>query len=56
MNLGFQEMLFIFVIVLLLFGAKRLPEIGRALGQAWREFNTSLKGEPKDSSGEKRGD
>jgi sec-independent protein translocase protein TatA len=33
----------IFLVVLLLFGAKRLPEIGRALGEGIREFKRSMK-------------
>ncbi len=36
---------FILVIVLLLFGAKRLPEIGRSLGSGIREFKHSVTGE-----------
>lgn len=38
MGIGFQELLLIFLIVLLLFGAKRLPEIARSLGKASNEF------------------
>ncbi len=38
MNLGFQELLLIFLVVLLLFGAKKLPELARGMGQAMREF------------------
>ena len=37
------EILVILLVVLLLFGAKRLPEIGRALGEGIREFKKSLK-------------
>jgi sec-independent protein translocase protein TatA len=37
------EMVFIFLIVLLLFGAKRLPEIGSSLGKGIREFKSSVK-------------
>ena len=36
--LGWQEMAFIFVLALLLFGPKKLPEIGRTLGKAMTEF------------------
>jgi len=42
-NLGMSEMLILLVIVLLLFGAKRLPEIGGSLGKGIREFKGSLK-------------
>ncbi len=38
MNLGGQEMLIIFVIVLLLFGAKKIPELARGLGKSMGEF------------------
>jgi sec-independent protein translocase protein TatA len=37
-SLGVPELLVILVIVLLIFGAKRFPEIGRALGKSIREF------------------
>jgi sec-independent protein translocase protein TatA len=37
------EMIFIFLIVLLLFGAKRLPEIGSSLGKGIREFKSSVR-------------
>jgi sec-independent protein translocase protein TatA len=37
-NIGMTELLLIFVVALLVFGAKRLPEIARGLGQGIREF------------------
>ena len=37
-NLGFPEILIIMVIVLLLFGAKKLPEFARGLGKSMGEF------------------
>jgi sec-independent protein translocase protein TatA len=37
-GLGFQEILLIFVILFLLFGVKKLPEIGRGLGETMREI------------------
>ena len=42
-GLGMWEMLLIFLVVLLLFGAKRLPEIGSSLGKGIREFKSSVK-------------
>ena len=54
-NLGFLEILLILVVILFLFGSKRLPEIGSSLGKAIREFQKALKGEDeKEDSGEKK--
>lgn len=41
--LGMGEIILIFLVVLLLFGAKRLPEIGSALGKGIREFKGSVR-------------
>jgi sec-independent protein translocase protein TatA len=38
MNIGGQELILILLIVLVLFGAKKLPELARGMGQAIREF------------------
>jgi sec-independent protein translocase protein TatA len=38
------------VLILLIFGAKRLPEIGRSLGSGMREFKDSITGESKQPS------
>jgi len=48
MNLGFPEMLFLFLLALLLFGPKKLPEIGRQIGKGLAEFkraSNELKGQ-----------
>ena len=37
-GLGIQEVIVIFLIVMVLFGAKKLPEMGRGLGKGIREF------------------
>src|SRR3990172_3828896 len=37
-DIGFQELILILVVALLVFGPRRLPELGRALGRAMREF------------------
>ncbi len=42
-NLGFPEMLLIFLVILLLFGAKKLPEIAQGLGKGIREFKKAMK-------------
>jgi sec-independent protein translocase protein TatA len=41
---------FLVVLLLLVFGAKRLPEIGRSLGSGMREFKQSVTGESHNSS------
>jgi len=50
---GLPELLILFVVILLLFGPKRLPEMGRSLGRGMREFKTSVTGfsldEPSES-------
>jgi sec-independent protein translocase protein TatA len=43
-EIGIEKILLILLIVLLLFGAKRLPEFGRSLGKGIREFKGSLSG------------
>jgi sec-independent protein translocase protein TatA len=61
-GLGAQELLLILVIILVLFGAKRIPEMARGLGKSLSEFKKgvkevdqevrdSIKDEPKPSSG-----
>lgn len=49
-EIGFDKLLMLLVMFLLLFGAKRIPEIGRSLGKGIREFKGSLAGldEPLD--------
>ena len=43
-NLGIAEMVVLLFIVLLLFGAKRLPEVGASLGKGLRNFKDSVSG------------
>lgn len=43
MNLGWMEISLILVVVLLLFGARRLPELGKGLGSGIRNFKSSLR-------------
>ncbi len=50
MNLGWGELALIAVVVLLLFGARRLPDVGRSIGEAIREFQRSLRGDSKNDS------
>ncbi|WP_175640542.1 twin-arginine translocase TatA/TatE family subunit [Metabacillus schmidteae] len=44
MNLGFGEILLILFVALLLFGPKKLPELGKAAGKTLREFKNATKG------------
>ena len=43
-NIGAPEIIALLLLALLLFGAKRLPEIGRSLGSGMREFKDSVSG------------
>ena len=54
-GLGMWEMIMIFLVVLLLFGAKRLPEIGSSLGKGIREFKGSIQRDRKRGQGRGRG-
>ena len=46
-NIGPMEIIGLLLLALLLFGAKRLPEIGRSLGSGMREFKDSVSGDKK---------
>jgi sec-independent protein translocase protein TatA len=48
------DLIIILVIVLLIFGPKRLPGLGRQLGQGMREFKDSITGNSKDDEAESR--
>lgn len=60
-SIGMQEVVLILFILLLLFGAKRLPELGQSLGKGIREFKRGIseiqeeieKDEPVRKGGEK---
>jgi sec-independent protein translocase protein TatA len=43
-SLGWPEMILIALAVIVLFGARKLPEIGRGLGEGIRSFKTAIKG------------
>jgi len=42
-NIGPQELFWLFLIVLLVFGAKRIPEIGRSFGRGIQEFKKGMR-------------
>jgi sec-independent protein translocase protein TatA len=46
-GIGSQELMVILLIVFLIFGAKRLPELGSSLGQAIRGFKKGMEGDPR---------
>ena len=48
-NIGTGEIILLLLLALLLFGAKRLPEIGRSMGKGMREFKDSLSGKDDDN-------
>jgi sec-independent protein translocase protein TatA len=50
----YADGLIILVIVLLFFGPKRLPGLGKSLGEGMREFKDSITGSSKDSDAEER--
>src|SRR5437667_266651 len=47
-NIGPVEIIIVLVIVLLIFGPKRLPDLGRSLGRGMREFKDSVTGKDDD--------
>jgi sec-independent protein translocase protein TatA len=51
-NIGPTELIIVLVIVLVIFGPKRLPGLGRSLGSGMREFKDSLTGKSKDDETE----
>lgn len=49
-NLGFTEILIILLVLLLVFGARRIPEIGASIGQGIKEFKRSIKDAGEDDA------
>ena len=47
-GIGAPELLIVLVIVLIIFGPKKLPQLGRSLGGGLREFKNSVGGKDKD--------
>jgi sec-independent protein translocase protein TatA len=52
MPIGIPELLIILVILLIVFGPKRLPQLGRQLGGGMREFKDSIQGKGGDDEDE----
>jgi sec-independent protein translocase protein TatA len=49
-NIGLPELIIIFVIILLLFGGKKLPEVGQNLGKAIKSFKDGISGDAEKKS------
>jgi sec-independent protein translocase protein TatA len=47
-NVGPLELAIVLIIALVIFGPKRLPELGKSLGRGMREFKDSISGDRKD--------
>jgi sec-independent protein translocase protein TatA len=47
-SLGFGEIVLILLIVILIFGTSRIPELGRGLGEGIKNFKKSIKGGEED--------
>ena len=47
-NIGWQGALIILIVLLVIFGPKRLPEMGRSLGKGMREFKDTITGKDDD--------
>lgn len=57
-NLGFTEILLILLVIVLLFGGKKIPELMKGIGQGMKEFKkaSSLDDEPNKFSAEDKGE
>jgi sec-independent protein translocase protein TatA len=51
-NIGPLELVVVLIIALIVFGPKRLPELGRSLGKGIREFRGSISGDKEDDEDE----
>jgi sec-independent protein translocase protein TatA len=55
-SLGWPEILLIALVVILLFGARKLPEIGKGLGEGIRSFRSAMRGNDDQGKGGQGGD
>ena len=53
-NLGTVEIIIIGIVLMVLFGTKKIPEFAKGLGEAGKEFRKGLKDEPKSEKTEKK--
>jgi len=49
-NIGLTEIIIVLVVALLIFGPKKLPEMGKAIGSAVTEFKKGLSGQPSSDT------
>jgi sec-independent protein translocase protein TatA len=49
-SIGMPELMVILVLAVVLFGAKKVPDLGKGLGEGIRNFRASLKGETEDDA------
>jgi len=54
-GIGATELIILLLVVLIVFGPKRLPEMGRSLGRGMREFKDSISGRDDDDADRERG-
>ncbi|HET7746760.1 MAG TPA: twin-arginine translocase TatA/TatE family subunit [Vicinamibacteria bacterium] len=47
-GLGFQELILILLIVILIFGSSKIPELGRGLGEGIKNFRKSMRGDEEE--------
>jgi sec-independent protein translocase protein TatA len=55
-QIGPLEIILVIVVLLVIFGPKRLPSLGRSLGTGMREFKDSITGEDKQREGDETGE
>jgi len=53
-GLGFQELVIILIIVVIVFGAGKLPDLGKGLGQGIKNFKKALSGEDESTPEDKK--
>lgn len=53
-NIGFQELLVILVIAVILFGGRKIPEIGKGLGEGIKQFKQAIRGDDKPPGAEEK--
>lgn len=51
---GFKEILLVIVVIILLFGAKKIPNLMKGIGEGINEFKKASKGDSKESTPEKK--